>query len=472
MSEAGRSAAVAMMRDAGVPAPAIDVFSRYYDELEAGATGLVPEADIDPLTDLPHADALDVDDEQARAALGQTVVLKLNGGLGTSMGMERAKSLLPVRDGLSFLDITVRQVLAARAATGARLPLLLMNSFSTQADSLQALARYPELPVGDLPLDFVQSREPKLRADDLTPVRWPADPRLEWCPPGHGDLYPSLFASGLLDRLVDDGYRVLAVSNADNLGAAPDGRLAAWFLASGAPYAAEVTPRTAMDRKGGHLARRKSDGRVVLRDTAQTPADDMRWFTDESRHPYAHCNNLWLDLVRLRDVLRETGGVLGLPLIRNLKTVDPRDAASPAVIQVESAMGTAIEVFEGATAIVVPRSRFLPVKGTSELLLVRSDVYELADDARLVMREEREGSAPVVNLVAPQYRTVDGFEQRFPDGPPSLIAASSLVVEGDYTFAGGIRVEGDVVLPPTDAPATVSAGRGVHVGEPVGSAGD
>jgi UTP--glucose-1-phosphate uridylyltransferase len=114
-------------------------------------------------------------------------VLKLNGGLGTSMGMTRAKSLLEVKDGLTFLDLIARQVLDLRARTGARVPLVLMSSFATREDSLAALSAYPELE-SDVPADFLQSRVPKLLEDTLEPVSWPADPELEWAPPGHGDL--------------------------------------------------------------------------------------------------------------------------------------------------------------------------------------------------------------------------------------------------------------------------------------------
>ena len=71
-----------------------------------------------------------------------------------------------------------------------------MNSFRTQDDTLAALAPYADLEVDGLGLDFLQNSEPKLRADDLTPVEWPADPTLEWCPPGHGDLYTALMALG------------------------------------------------------------------------------------------------------------------------------------------------------------------------------------------------------------------------------------------------------------------------------------
>lgn len=142
-----------------------------------------------------------------------------------------------------------------------------MNSFRTHGDTLAALGGYDDLEVDGLPLDFVQSQEPKLRADDLTPVSWPPDPTLEWCPPGHGDRYPSLVSSRVLDRLVDLGYRYASVSNSDNLGAAPDVRIAGWFAGSGAPYAAEICRRAAADRKGGHLAIRTRDQQLILRDT-------------------------------------------------------------------------------------------------------------------------------------------------------------------------------------------------------------
>ena len=342
MSEAGLAQARAKMESAGVAPAAIEVFAHYYRQVESGASGLIREDTITPLLDPPHLADVEVDPDRARDALARTVIIKLNGGLGTSMGLDRAKSLLPVRDGRTFLDLIAAQVRHARAAHGVTLPLILMDSFRTRADSLAALAAHPDLPVPGLPLDFLQNSEPKLRADDLTPVEWPADPSLEWCPPGHGDLYTAILASGVLDALLDAGYRYAATSNADNLGAAPSAALAGWFAATGAPYAAELCRRTAADRKGGHLAIRRSDGRLILRDTAQTAPEEMDFFTDEHRHPYFHTNNLWFDLPALHDALTTRGAVLGLPLIRNTKTVDPIDPTSPEVIQVETAMGAAI----------------------------------------------------------------------------------------------------------------------------------
>ena len=442
------------MIDAGVSTPAVEVFSRFYELLETGETGIIREDTIDPLTEPPSLCDVDVSNLEARDAIGKTVMIKLNGGLGTSMGLDKAKTLLDVREGKNFLDLIVRQVLAARDRYDARLPLLLMNSFRTEADTLAHLARYPELPVDGLPLSFMQNQEPKLRADDLTPVEWPDDPSMEWCPPGHGDLNPALEGSGVLDKLLAQGFRYACVSNGDNLGAVPNATVAGWFAKSGAPYAAEVCRRTVNDKKGGHLAIRKADRQLILRDTAQTAPEEMVYFTDEHRHPYFHTNNLWFDLVRLRELLTARNSVLGLPLIRNEKTVDPSDPSSIKVIQVESAMGAAVEVFEGATAICVGRDRFLPVKTTNELLLLRSDVYELNAEGKLVARTDK---APEVDLDGRFYKLVDDFTGRIPHAP-SLRRATSLKVRGDWTFGDDIAVIGDAELTDEGEPQTVPDG--------------
>jgi UTP--glucose-1-phosphate uridylyltransferase len=459
MSERGLELAQEKMRSAGVAPAAVDVFSRFYGLLEQGVSGYVREDDVEPLTGLTRAADLDVDDAAAAEALGRTALIKLNGGLGTSMGMDQAKSLLEVRstsDGapLTFLDVIVGQVRAAREATGARLPLVLMNSFRTQDDTLAALSGYDDLTIDGLPLDFLQNREPKLLAETLEPVEWPADPSLEWCPPGHGDLYPALHASGVVRALLDAGFRYACVSNSDNLGATPDASIAAWFAGTGAPYAAEMCLKTPADVKGGQLVVRKADGRIIQRETAQTHPDDVDVSLDPTRHRYFHTNNLWFDLEALAAELDRTGGVLELPLIRNAKTVDPTDASSPEVVQIESAMGAAVAVFEGATAIEVGRERFLPVKTTNDLLLLRSDVYELTDDYRLVAQV----AAPLVKLSS-VYKTISGFDARFPVGPPSLREAEGLTVEGDWTFGGGVTVEGDAHLAaPAEGSASVPDG--------------
>src|SRR5918994_2702034 len=437
------------MEREGVPDAAIATFRHYYEQLEGGETGMLPESAIDPVTDLPDASELPGGD----APLDQAVVIKLNGGLGTSMGMSRAKSLLAVKDGLTFLDVIARQVLALRAESGARIPLVLMNSFYTRDDSLALLERYADL-ASDVPFDFVQHKEPKLLVDGLTPAEWPPDPSLEWCPPGHGDIYPALLSSGMLDALLERGYRYAFLSNSDNLGAELDPRILAWFAGEGIPYAAEVTDRTEADSKGGHLGRLKETGGLVLRETAQTPEEDLDAFTDTGRHPYFHVNNLWVDLHALRNLLRERDGVLGLPVIVNEKTVDPSDSSSPAVYQLETAMGAAIGVFAGAQAIRVPRSRFVPVKKTSDRLVLRSDAYELGDGARIALAEGLE-AAPYVDL-SDDFKLLRDFDARFPAGPPSLREAERLEVKGDVTFGADVRVRGCFTL---DGPAQVADGE-------------
>jgi UTP--glucose-1-phosphate uridylyltransferase len=331
-------------------------------------------------------------------------------------------------------------------------PLLFMNSFATRDDTLAALAAYPDLAVDDLPLDFVQGKVPKLRADTLDPVDWPADPALEWAPPGHGDVYTSLATSGMLDELLGRGYRYLFLSNSDNLGSVLDPRILGWFAEQGLPFLSESTDRTESDRKGGHLARRVADGGLVLRETAQTTDEDQASFEDVSRHRFFNCNNIWVDLGALKAKLEERGGVLGLPMIVNKKTVDPTDSSSPEVLQLETAMGAAIGIFDGAAALRVPRTRFAPVKTTNQLLIVRSDAYALADD--WTMRAEA-NPIPVVSLDSKHYKLIADFDAHFPQGAPSLREASRLTVEGDVTFGRDVVVRGEATV---EGPQTVPDG--------------
>jgi molybdenum cofactor synthesis domain-containing protein len=443
MSDQGLRASVDLMRDRGLGPEAITVFEHYYRQLEAGALGTIPEESIEPLGEIQALGEVEVSDEDVRRALSQTAVIKLNGGLGTGMGMTGPKSALEVRDGLTFLDIIALQVLALREQWGVELPLVLMNSFRTSEESLKILAKYDTLPVDGLPLDFIQNAEPKLDPDGLMPVSWPADPELEWCPPGHGDVYVSLVTSGVLDSLLAKGIRFAFLSNSDNLGATCDPDVAAWMVEHDLPFVAEVCRRTKSDRKGGHLAVRRDDGRLILRDTAMVQDGEERFFRDIERHSTFNANNVWINLEVLRERMTARNGVLGLPIIVNRKTVDPADPSSPEVIQMESAMGTAIEVFEGSEAILVPRTRFRPVKTTNDLLVLRSDFFGLDESYHVVAQQD--APEPFVDLDS-AYRFVSGFEKRFPHGVPSLKECTSLRVIGDPVFGKGVRLVGDVLI--------------------------
>ena len=201
--------------------------------------------------------------------------------------------------------------------------------------------------------------------------------------------------------------------------------------------------RTPSDRKGGHFARRKNDGRLVLRETAQTLDEDKSALADLDRHRYCSTNNLWVDLRALKGVMDQRDNILGLPLIRNVKTVDPGDKSSPEVVQVETAMGAAIEVFEGSTLIEVGRDRFVPVKTTNDLLVLRSDVYDIGGDFVL---DQVAGEVPFVDLDSDVFKLVGEFDKRFPEGAPSLRKATKHTVEGDVTFGHGVEVIGEVTV--------------------------
>jgi len=432
----------------GLPQVAIDAFRHDYGRLCAGEQGKISAADIDPPGDLPDAEQLAGARDAGIAVLDRAIVLKLNGGLGTSMGLSRAKSLLPAKAGRSFLDIIIEQTLHLRRTYGCRLPLVLMNSFRTREDSTAVLARHPGI-ASDVPADFLQHKVPRILAADQTAVSWAQNPEHEWCPPGHGDIYPALLTSGMLDALLAAGYEYAFVSNSDNLGATLDPAILGWFAESKAPFLMEVLDRTEADKKGGHLARTR-DGRLVLREIAQCPDDEIEAFQDVRQYRYFNANNLWLHLPALAGVLRGRGGVLGLPLIVNKKPVDPDDTTSPAVVQLETAMGSAIGIFEGARALRVPRARFVPVKSTSDLLLLWSDFYRLEDDFRVTAVAGRQPGDVVVDLDAGFFRQVTDLQRQVPKGAPSLARCDRLTVRGDVRFGANVVIEGSVRI---EAPA-------------------
>lgn len=428
------------MEKFGVAEAAIKAFERVFLQLESGQSGLIAESDINPSEGVKKYEYLLPVAEFDPDLLSKTVVIKLNGGLGTSMGLEKVKSLLEVKSGKTFLDLIARQILYLRDKTGSQVKFLLMNSQASSADTLEYLAeKAPQLGGAD-EIELMQNWAPKLRADDHRPVAWSANPSLEWCPPGHGDLYPALVGSGWLERLLAEGVRYAFVSNSDNLGAVLDPTLLQYFADSGAPFLMEVTRRTEADKKGGHLAERKADGHLILREVAQCPEEDLGSFQDIERHQYFNTNNLWIDLEALKKVMAAADGVMPLPVIRNKKTVDPRDKDSTAVIQLEVAMGAAIESFEGASAVSVPRSRFAPVKSTADLLALRSDAYVETDSGCLVLAPERDGTPPNVNL-SDDFKLVDSLSRL---GTPSLLEAQTLSVSGDIVFESPVTIKGTV----------------------------
>jgi len=430
------------MMAADVSEAAIRAFESNYQALLRNESGMIAEDAITPAEGVPNLDSVTKENEEFDAALlAQTVVIKLNGGLGTSMGLQKAKSLLPVKGDTTFLDIIANQILHLREQTGAKVRFLLMDSFSTTEDTMEHMEAYADQDLsGAENIELMQNQVPKIDAATMEPVEWPKNPSMEWCPPGHGDLYAALAGSGWLDKLLADGVKYAFVSNSDNLGAVLDAGLLRYFVESDQPFLMEATRRTEADKKGGHLAVRKSDGQMLLREVAQCAEEDLEHFQNIDRHQFFNTNSLWIRLDVLKELLDQENGVLPLPMIQNKKTVDPRDKASTEVYQLEIAMGAAIESFPGSGAVCVPRSRFAPVKTTSDLFALRSDAYEQTPDGRIALLDSRKGKPPVIAL-SDEYKMVDSLEGL---GMPSLINAKKLTVTGPVRFTDGVTIVGDV----------------------------
>lgn len=430
------------MEQASVSEAAIKSFERNFNSLVNQETGMIPESSIEPVAELPElADISSADTAFDPALLAQTVVIKLNGGLGTSMGLQKAKSLLPVKGESNFLDIIVDQISHLRKTTGAEVRFLLMNSFSTSDDTLAHLEQYADRNLAAAEdVEMMQNQIPKIDAETFLPATYEENPSLEWCPPGHGDLYAAIAGSGWLDKLLDAGVKYAFVSNSDNLGAVLDAGILKYFAESGKPFLMEATRRTEADKKGGHLAVRKADDQLLLREVAQCPDEDLDKFQNTDRHRYFNTNSLWIRLDALKEALEAQDGSLPLPMIKNSKTVDPRNKKSTAVYQLETAMGAAIECFAGAGAICVPRSRFAPVKTTADLFSLRSDAYHTLEDGRIALIPEREGKPPVVSL-SDEYKVVDSLEGL---GVPSLKDAKKVTITGPVRFAENVTIVGEV----------------------------
>lgn len=450
------------MREHGMSETAIQQFKRLYDVWQSGEdTAYIREERVEPLTRIPsfHDVYETINHDKAVDAFAKTAFLKLNGGLGTSMGLDQAKSLLPVRRHkarpMRFIDIILGQVQTARMRLDIDLPLTFMNSFRTSADTMEVLAK-ARFHQDEVPLEILQHREPKIDVETGEPVAFPSHPDLEWCPPGHGDLFSTIWESGLLDILEKRGFEFLFISNSDNLGARPSRTLAQHFENTGAPIMVEVARRTSADRKGGHIVRDSVTGRLMLREMTQVHPDDRADAMNIEKHPFFNTNSIWVRVDALKELLEKHDGVLPLPVILNAKTVDPTDPRSTKVVQLETAMGAAVALFDGAICVEVDRMRFLPVKTTDDLFIMRSDRFHLTDSYEM---EDGNYQFPDVHLDPRYYKNIHDFNERFPYSVPSLAAASSVTIDGDWTFGRNVSFYGDAVLQDENRPSYVPNGE-------------
>ena len=428
------------MRDEKMPELAIKSFKYYYSQLLEGETGFVHAADIQAIEDIPDVESIsETIADIGQAALSSALIIKLNGGLGTSMGLDKAKSLLQIKEEYSFLDIIAQQALELD------IPLVLMNSFATEDDTLALLKKYPKLWKSEIDLSFLQHKVPKVKQSDLTPVTWDQNPELEWAPPGHGNIYPALVTSGMLDQLLESGFKYAFISNSDNLGAVIDTKILGYMVKTQAPFLMEVAERTEMDKRGGFPVR-YHNGQLLLWEIAQCPPEEIDIHQDTERFDYFSTNSIWINLLTLKKEMLKNENNLKLPMIRNEKTVDPTKSDSTPIYNLETAQGAAISAFKGAQPVRILRNRFNPVKTTNELLAVRSDAYILTSDFRIILNPERHLPPPVITLDSRYYRLISDMEARFPIGTPSLLNCRSLDIKGNIKFGKNVVFEGDVQL--------------------------
>ncbi|CAN1351699.1 UTP--glucose-1-phosphate uridylyltransferase [Linum perenne] len=338
---------------------------------------------------------LSEDPAEAKNLLDKLVVLKLNGGLGTTMGCTGPKSVIEVRNGSTFLDLIVMQIENLNNKYGCKVPLLLMNSFNTHDDTSKIVEKYTKANVEIH--TFNQSQYPRMVAEDFLPLPSKGHAGKDgWYPPGHGDVFPSLKNSGKLDTLLSQGKEYVFVANSDNLGAVVDLKILSHLIRNKNEYCMEVTPKTLADVKGGTLI--SYEGKVQLLEIAQV-ADE-----------------------------HEVDGIK--------------------VLQLETAAGDAIKFFDKAIGINVPRSRFLPVKATSDLLLVQSDLYTIVDGSVIRNEARTNPQNPSIEL-GPEFKKVGNFLGRF-KSIPSIIELDSVKVSGDVWFGAGIKLKGKVSITAAD----------------------
>ncbi|QPJ63550.1 MAG: UTP--glucose-1-phosphate uridylyltransferase [Candidatus Nitronauta litoralis] len=433
------------LSELGMPKQALDQYLRLYGKFLSGPSlvqdwSAVCTPDSSHL--FPYENLEDPDAGKSTELHKKLVVLKLNGGLGTSMGCQGPKSAIVVKNGKSFLELIGDQV--RHLQSKASVALSLMNSFYTHDETLKLVESF----FSKIPLTcFQQNRFPRIDEKSLLPLQLESFGENTWYPPGHGDLYCCIEEQGLLDGWLDEGKEVLFVSNADNLGAAVDEKILNHIVKNNIPFLMELTPKTTADLKGGTVY--QDQGRLKLLELGNVPPEHVKEFQGMEKFKVFNTNNIWIHLPSLKKRLNE--GLMDLPIIANRKTIQGEK-----VIQLETAVGAGLECFKDSVGLVVSRSRFAPVKTTSDLLRVQSDIY-IEREGNLELNPERclEG-LPEVSLNGPLEDTRD-FEKRIPV-IPGMLELKRLEIEGDVIFKGRATLQGVVQLNGTTKPLVIEEG--------------
>jgi len=298
-------------------------------------------------------------------------IVKLNGGLGTSMQCTGPKSVITVKNNLTFLEIIINQIRFLNKKYKCNIPLVLMNStLTTNNEEMKKIINNSSdidiLIFHQDNLPRICAKTNKLLNNDSFISNTPIS-----CPSGTGDFYESLLKSNVYHKLLKRNIEHLFISNIDNLAASADPYILNFLQNNkNIEFNIEVTPKTELDIKGGTFI--DYDNKTRLLEVAMIPKENLEEFYSIEKFKIFNTNNIWIKLNSL------INNYENMEIFQNFKTIDNTE-----FYQIESVIGSGINCFENISIINVPRNRFLPVKKKNNLEDIRSDKYILTTSSIL-----------------------------------------------------------------------------------------
>ncbi|CAN1226243.1 UTP--glucose-1-phosphate uridylyltransferase [Linum grandiflorum] len=320
------------------------------------------------------------DSEETKQILDKLVVVKLNSTLGTAVGFNGPKSMIDVRDGVTSLDLLVNQIQNLNQKYGSDIPLVLINSARTHDDTSKVLEQYSTSNIDILPVQQGQQLGESPDVLENENKLYASD---------QAAALRSLIDSGALDVLLAKGKEYVLVVSPDNSAVAVDAKIL------------------------NHLITNKIVLCMELGEIAEDPsAHSMEKFK------FISTKTLWLSLNAIKR-LADTNSLK----VDNVSTS---------------------ELFDKAVGINVPQSRFLQLNTTSDLLLVKSDLYAVIDGS-LARNPFRSSPLDPSIQLGPEFEKIDHFESRF-QSIPSIVELDALKVTGDVWFGAGVTLKGNVSI--------------------------
>jgi len=370
--------------------------------------------------------------------LDKLVVVQLNGGLGYFIGCKGPKcgiQILKKSGGITILDCKVMQIIKLNKEYGCNIPLVLMNSPRTDSETEVLIQKYNKLEI-DIHT-FVQNVHPFMYKDTLSPLPKSQSSLEGWYPPGSGEVFSAMYRQGLLEKFKNEGKELLFISNMENLGSSVDLKLLHYIANPkvNLDFLLETTNRISTDQAGGFAIKYK-DRHVHILEISQIPSQVMSKFS-LSNFKYWNTNNIWTRIGVVIDMMKQQQ--IDLDFIVKYKVINGKNIA-----QLETPVAMSIQSFPKAASILVPRSRYRPVKSTSDLLQVQSELFELQHGLLVASTKRSYSSDPLVKL-GDEFKSMAEYERRFKT-IPNILELDHLTVSGDVYFGANVTLKGTVII--------------------------